>query len=215
MVKTSSACRWFLPLLLLPLVLGTAPVMSLAHESATKSEPAAETAPQAQHDETSGHMMAMPGTRNMRMPRMDAVRGRQLFVAKGCVACHSINGVGGHDATALDAHTMTTMMNPFDFAAKMWRMAPAMIYAQEEALGEQILFTGDELADIIAFVHDDEQQHKFTDADISPEAAKMMDHGHGEAGGGPAAHGEELGHDHGADSTDEHHDDGATDPPAQ
>jgi hypothetical protein len=35
-------------------------------------------------------------------------------------------------------------------------MAPAMIYAQEEALGEQILFTGDEFADIIAFVHHDE-----------------------------------------------------------
>jgi cytochrome c len=133
-------------------------------------------------------MMAMPGARNMAMPRMDATRGRKLFVAKGCVACHSINGVGGHDATALDAHTMTPMMNPFDFAAKMWRMAPAMIYAQEEALGEQILFTGDEIADIIAFVHHDEEQHKFSEADIPPRIQKWMGHAHGKTEGGAENH---------------------------
>jgi cytochrome c len=152
---------------------------------------------------------------DMRMPNMDPQRGRKLFVTKGCVACHAINGVGGHDATNLDAHTMQSMMNPFEFAAKMWAMAPAMIYAQEEALGEQILFTGDELADIIAFVHDDDEQHHFTDADVSPEAVKMMNHSHGAAGGGPAAHGEDIGHHHGAAMPDMHHDDGASDPPAQ
>ena len=50
---------------------------------------------------------------------------------------------------------MPKMMHPFEFAAKMWRMAPAMIAARDEVFGEQILFTGEELADIIAFVHDD------------------------------------------------------------
>lgn len=137
------------------------------------------------------------GMMRMRMPKMDSARGRKLFVTKGCVACHSINGVGGHDATPLDAHTMTPAMNPFDFAAKMWQMAPAMIYAQEEALGEQILFTGDELADIIAFVHDNQAQHALSDADITPEVRKLMHHSHGEPGGGAAAHSSELGHDHG------------------
>jgi hypothetical protein len=214
MAETSTTCRGFLPLLLLPVVRGTAPAPSFAHESAAKSTPVEEAA-QLQPAQAADHMMVMPDARNMAMPRMDATRGRKLFVSKGCVACHSINGVGGHDATALDAHTMTPMMNPFDFAAKMWRMAPAMIYAQEEALGEQILFTGDELADIIAFVHDDGEQHSFTDADISPEAAKMMDHGHGDAGGGPAAHGEEIGHHHGTAMPGGHHDDEPAVPPAQ
>ena len=146
-------------------------------------------------------------TAPMRMPEMDPMRGRKLFLTKGCVACHSINGVGGHDATPLDAHTMAPAMNPFDFAAKMWQMAPAMIYAQEEALGEQILFTGDELADIIAFVHDNEVQHTLSDADISPEVRKLMNHSHGEPGGGAAAHGSELGHDHGPADGDQGHDD--------
>jgi mono/diheme cytochrome c family protein len=167
------------------------------HEGDAKQE----AAPVAQPDQ-GGHMMmgtqrmtegSMP---NMRMPRMDPVRGRKLFVSKGCVTCHAINGVGGHDATNLDAHTMEPMMNPFEFAAKMWRMAPVMIYAQEEALGAQILFTGDELADIIAFVHNDEAQHGFTEKDLTPEARKMMHHEHGAPGAGPKAHAEELGHTH-------------------
>lgn len=140
----------------------------------------------------------IPGVNRLMAPQMDPARGRRLFASKGCVACHAINGVGGHDATPLDAHTMDRAMNPFDFAAKMWRMAPAMIYAQEEALGEQILFTGDELADIIAFVHHDDEQHKFSEADIPSVVRRWMDHAHGQPGGGDAAHSKELGHYHGA-----------------
>jgi cytochrome c len=142
-------------------------------------------------------MPMMPGMDRLMMPRMDPTQGRQLFASKGCVACHAVNGVGGHDATPLDAHTMKRVMNPFDFAAKMWRMAPAMIYAQEEALGEQILFTGEEIADIIAFVHDDEEQHKFSEADIPPRIREWMSHSHGGPGGGAETHGDELGHSRG------------------
>ena len=94
----------------------------------------------------------------------------------------------------LDAHTMDAVMNPFDFAAKMWTMAPYMIEAQEEALGGQILFTGEELANIIAFLHDDAEQHELTEASLSNEVRKMMDHAHGEMPG-EEAHKEELGHD--------------------
>lgn len=161
-----------------------------------------ETSDQAPATERGGHMMMgtdrMSGQNmpNMRMPSMNPSRGRKLFVDKGCVACHAINGVGGHDASNLDAHTMRPMMNPFEFAAKMWAMAPAMIAAQEEALGAQILFTGDELADIVAFVHNDEAQHSFAEDDLTPEARNMMDHEHGAAGGGVGAHAEELGHGH-------------------
>ena len=130
------------------------------------------------------------------MPLMSPQRGKTLFVSKGCVACHAINGVGGHDAPPMDAHTeQSRLMNPFDFAAKMWNHAPAMLAAQESAFGEQIFFTGEELADIIAFIHDDEAQHGFSEKDMTPEAHKMMEHDHG---GKPPVekHAPEIGHQH-------------------
>jgi cytochrome c len=129
------------------------------------------------------------------LPIMSPERGKKLFVTKGCVACHAINGVGGHDAPNMDAHLRMGLVNPFDFAAKMWNHAPGMIYAQEEALGGQVFFTGEELADIIAFVHDDQGQHSFSEADLTPEARKMMHHEHGEKTA-PEADAKELGHHH-------------------
>ena len=135
------------------------------------------------------------GSMRLVMPLMNPIRGKALFVDKGCIACHAINGVGGHDAPPMDAHVMGGLMNPFDFAAKMWNHAEAMIALQVEALGEQAYFTGQELADIIAFVHDDETQHGFSEADLTDAARKLMQHGHGTQSA-PAAHSEEIGHPH-------------------
>lgn len=108
------------------------------------------------------------------MPSMNPANGRKLFAAKGCVVCHSVNGVGGTDAAALDASTMAGMINPFEFVANMWRGAGPMIAMQEEELGNQIEFTGQELADIIGFLHHEEEQKKFTEADIPPNIKAIM-----------------------------------------
>ncbi len=126
------------------------------------------------------------------LPKMNAANGRQLFASKGCVVCHSINGVGGEDAAMLDAKMMDLPMNPFEFAARMWRGAPAMVAAQEAELGGRIEFTGEELANIIAFVHDAEEQKLFSEKDI-PEAIKGMMHRMGE----DDHHGEGEDDDHG------------------
>ncbi len=122
-------------------------------------------------------MMMSPG---LMMPGMDAARGRKLFASKGCVVCHSINGIGGEDARPLDASTMTMPMNPFEFAARMWRGAEAMIALQREELGEPIQLTGQELADIIAFVHHAEEQKKFSKDDIPLRIRDLMGHKKGE-----------------------------------
>ena len=172
-----------------------APAWSHGDEEHAEAAPGATTeqAPAAPVSEKVAASETRHAGPRLAMPMMNPARGRELFVAKGCFACHAINGVGGHDATALDAHSMDHVMNPFDFAAKMWAMAPIMIAAQEEAMDGQILFSGQELADIIAFVHDDDEQHHFSLEEIPVEMRKMMHHAHGEA----AAHQKEIGHNHG------------------
>ena len=148
----------------------------------------------AAHVESDSEMDQGGGTR-MVIPMMSPERGKKLFVDKGCVACHAINGVGGHDAPPMDAHRDMGLVNPFDFAAKMWNHAPAMVAAQEDAFGEMVYFSGEELADIIAFVHDDRAQHGFSESDLTPTARKMMAHDHG-GKTAPAAHAGETGHGH-------------------
>ena len=110
------------------------------------------------------------------LPEMNAQEGRRLFAETGCVVCHSINGVGGTDAPMLDADFMESPMNPFEFAARMWRGAEAMVELQREELGDVIELNGEELAAIIAFVHDAEEQARFSEDDIPDAIEAMMEH---------------------------------------
>jgi cytochrome c len=124
----------------------------------------------AKGDQSMPHMMSP----ELMMPSMDPAKGRILFASKGCVVCHSVNGIGGTDAAALDAKTMPGMTNPFDFVANMWRGAEPMIKMQEEELGGQVEFTGQELSDIIAFLHHEDEQKKFSESDIPPKIKAVM-----------------------------------------
>jgi len=109
------------------------------------------------------------------LPSMDPARDRHLFASKGCVLCHSINGIGGTDAPALDWSRMKGPMNPFNFAARMWLGAPAMIAMQQSELGMQIQLTGQELVDITAFAHDPDEQAKFSKGDIPEGILQRME----------------------------------------
>ncbi len=102
------------------------------------------------------------------LPAVDSERGRQLFITKGCVYCHAVNGVGGKAAPALDSDSAEPSVNLTDFAARMWRGAPAMIELQEMDLGYQIQLTGDELAHLAGFAHDPAEQKKLLE-DHVPE----------------------------------------------
>ena len=185
-VRSSPAVGLRSVFMVLAVISGAALTLTaLADEGHDHAKPPAAKQSPAKKDKTH-----KPANVRLAMPMMNAERGMILFASKGCVACHAVNGIGGHDATNLDAHSMDDVMNPFDFVAKMWRMAPAMIYAQQEVYGDQILFTGEEIADIIAFVHDDEQQHKFNATMIPPKILKSMGHVHAPK----PAHQKELGH---------------------
>jgi cytochrome c len=132
------------------------------------------------------------------MPAMNPVHGKMLFASKGCVVCHSINGVGGEDAPKLDASTMAPQMNPFDFFAKMWRGAEPMIAMQHSELGHQIAFTGQDLADIVAFVHNAQVQKTFTEDDIPANIKQHMEGEEGQSKEGDEAQGMHSGMSGGA-----------------
>ena len=108
------------------------------------------------------------------MPTADPARGRELFVAKGCVACHAINEIGGTSAPPLDVEALPEAIDPSDFIARLWRGAEAMIFMQQQSLGEQLDFTGQELADIIAFAHDPEEQRRFAEGDVPPQYRRRI-----------------------------------------
>lgn len=107
------------------------------------------------------------------VPPMDSHHGRELFVDKGCIVCHAVNGVGGEIGPSFNAADMPSTMSTFEFAARMWRGAGAMVEMQEELLGEQIELSGQDLADLIAFVHDADEQKELGDSDI-PERYKAL-----------------------------------------
>ena len=134
----------------------------------------AAAAAQAQSDDGKGPSIISPRGPSLLMPTLNAARGRELFVRRGCVICHSVNGVGGAIGPKLDASRSVPYVNPFDFAARMWRGADAMIALQEAEIGFQIEIDGDELGDITAFAHDIGEQRKFSESDIPRSIRRMM-----------------------------------------
>ncbi len=159
------------------LVFGLVFVMGAGAVSASNGEPH----PAQISDEMSHTGFALEN--GLAIPAFDADKGRELFASKGCVVCHTVNGIGGEDAPEFNAEWMDSSMNAFEFAANMWRGAGAMIAMQDSELGGQIELDGTELAAIIAFVHSGSEQKKFSQADI-PHATEEMMHGmrgHGDA----------------------------------
>jgi cytochrome c len=105
------------------------------------------------------------------MPLIDAKRGRRLFVTKGCFICHSVKGVGGKAAPALDATSGTRAIDVLGFVARMWKGAPLMFELQSMELGYRIELKTDEIADLAGFVGDAKAQEGFSQGEI-PEVVK-------------------------------------------
>jgi cytochrome c len=125
-------------------------------------------------DSTKGPTLVQPDGPSLVISVIDTAKGRRLFATKGCVICHSVNGIGGPIAPSLDAVCTPPYANPFDFAARMLRGAEAMIALQKQDLGHQIELTGEELGHIIGFAHDHQEQQKFSEDDITPRIRKLM-----------------------------------------
>jgi mono/diheme cytochrome c family protein len=123
--------------------------------------------------EDSQRLLGLMADLGLALPPLDSARGRTLFVNTGCVVCHSVNNVGGDIGPSLNAHDMPQSMNAFEFSARMWRGAPAMALLQEDLLGEVITLSGQDLANLVAFAHDENEQKKLT-ADQIPERLRQL-----------------------------------------
>ena len=107
-------------------------------------------------------------------PNIDPNRGKQLFVERKCVLCHSVNGAGGKVAPALDAIDNRREVDLLDFAARMWRGSYAMVELQEAELDYVIELEGSEIGHLAAFAYDLKTQTSFTSDDIPPETRQKI-----------------------------------------
>lgn len=119
-------------------------------------------------------VMSMMMELGLALPAVDSRSGRRLFLEKGCIVCHVVNGVGGDIGPSLNASDMPRTMNAFEFAARMWRGAPAMVQMQQQMLGDFINLTGKELAALVAFAHDLGEQRKVKAEQIPERYRKLI-----------------------------------------
>ena len=112
------------------------------------------------------YRLSLKGLPDLVFPSMDPVSGKRYFVTRGCVICHSVNGVGGDHASALDLPRSTRVLDVLGFVTRMWRSEGAMSEMQRKELGEEVYLTSQELGDIIAFLHSHKEQRRFSNDDI-------------------------------------------------
>lgn len=102
-------------------------------------------------------------------PELNARRGRILFISKGCVICHQVNGVGGRAAPNLGAAARSELVDPLEFSARMWRGAPAMSALQTIQLGYVIDLSAQDIADLAAFAASPDEQNLLKPQSVSEE----------------------------------------------
>jgi len=77
----------------------------------------------------------------------DAARGKQLFTAKRCVECHSLDGAEGKRGLKWE-----TLSDPIDLAREMWNHAPAMRAEVAQKGGKLPTLTAAEMNDLIVYL---------------------------------------------------------------
>lgn len=80
-------------------------------------------------------------------------RGRELFATKRCSTCHAIAGTGGTVGPDLAAGRREMARSASEIAALMWDHSQGMTVAFERQGIERVTFSGQEMADVIAYLH--------------------------------------------------------------
>jgi mono/diheme cytochrome c family protein len=77
--------------------------------------------------------------------------GRELFVEKSCVKCHSVGGVGGK--VGPDLVGLGVRRSPVEFAATIWNKAPAMMAAMAAHGIAVPQLKPEDMADLVAYLY--------------------------------------------------------------
>ena len=84
----------------------------------------------------------------------DAVRGATLFGSMGCSMCHSYAGKGGTDAPPLDyMRGHLSAREVANMSGQIWNHVPGMLAQFKEEGIPFPTFTGDQMADLVAYLH--------------------------------------------------------------
>ncbi len=81
----------------------------------------------------------------------DPSRGAQLFVSKGCVKCHAVQGKGGK--TGPDLGIIGPDSSQLELAAEIWNHTPSMTASMEHEGIAKPALTGQEFTDITAYLY--------------------------------------------------------------
>ena len=101
-------------------------------------------------------------------PSQDPLAGSQVFGSKGCVKCHSVNGVGGKVAPDL-ARTMRPR-SFVDLATAMWNHLPQMTDRMKQLGITRPQLTSKEAGDLVGFLY----MLNYFDAPGNPDAGKRV-----------------------------------------
>jgi len=77
--------------------------------------------------------------------------GRELFVEKKCIQCHSVGGAGGKVGPELVS--LGVRRSPVEFAAAIWNKAPFMMKAMAQQSITLPQLTPENMADIVAYLY--------------------------------------------------------------
>jgi len=80
-------------------------------------------------------------------------RGRELFTTKRCISCHAIAGAGGSIGPDLATGRREMARSASEIAALMWNHSQGMTAAFDRLGIERVTFSGQEMADLMAYLH--------------------------------------------------------------
>jgi cytochrome c2 len=81
----------------------------------------------------------------------DPIRGKQLFVNKGCVKCHDMTAEGSRIGPDLVKKDLGD--TPLDLAAKLWNHTPSMVLGMEGTRMIKPALTGQEFNDLSVYLY--------------------------------------------------------------